>query len=122
MNRNFAYCPIEITLQVIGGKYKPIILFHLLKGPQRYKALQREIPGVSQRMLTLHLKELERDGLVQRTSFPEVPPRVEYAVTDFGRSLQLVLEAMNDWGKAQSTYPVDHHAPECSSLPGALAP
>ena len=102
MNRHFAYCPIEITLQVIGGKYKPIILFHLLKCPQRYKALQREIHGVSQRMLTLHLKELERDGLVQRTSFPEVPPRVEYAVTEFGRSLQPVLEAMNDWGKVQS--------------------
>jgi DNA-binding HxlR family transcriptional regulator len=103
MNRHFAYCPIEITIQVIGGKYKSIILFHLLKGSQRYKALQREIPGVSQRMLTLHLKELERDGLVQRTSFPEVPPRVEYAVTDFGRSLQPVLDAMNDWGKMQST-------------------
>jgi DNA-binding HxlR family transcriptional regulator len=103
MDKQFNYCPIEITLRAIGGKYKPVILFHLLKGARRYKELQREIPGVSQRMLTLHLKELERDGLVSRHSFPTVPPRVEYAITEYGRSLESVLQAMNTWGKSQAT-------------------
>jgi len=103
MDKQFNYCPIEITLRAIGGKYKPVILFHLLKGARRYKELQREIPGVSQRMLTLHLKELERDGLVGRHSFSTVPPRVEYAITEYGRSLESVLQAMNTWGKSQAT-------------------
>jgi DNA-binding HxlR family transcriptional regulator len=103
MDKQFDYCPIEITIRALGGKYKPVILFHLLKGSRRYKELQREIPGVSQRMLTLHLKELERDGLVRRTSFPVVPPRVEYDITEYGRSLESVLEAMNAWGKSKST-------------------
>lgn len=102
MNKQFAYCPIEITLEAIGGKYKPVILFHLLKGTRRYRQLQREIPGVSQRMLTLHLKELERDGLVVRTAYPETPPRVEYSISEFGRSLASVLDAMNEWGLAQT--------------------
>jgi DNA-binding HxlR family transcriptional regulator len=102
MDKQFTHCPIEITLRAIGGKYKPVILFHLLKGTRRYKELQREIPGVSQRMLTLHLKELERDGLVSRTAFPVVPPHVEYAITDYGQSLESVLEAMNAWGKNQA--------------------
>lgn len=102
MRKHFAYCPVEITLDAIGGKYKPIILFHLLKGTRRYKELQREIPGVSQRMLTLHLRELERDGLVERRVYPETPPRVEYSISDFGRSLEPVLHAMNDWRIAQT--------------------
>lgn len=102
MRKHFAYCPVEITLDAIGGKYKPIILFHLLKGTRRYKELQREIPGVSQRMLTLHLRGLERDGLVERRVYPETPPRVDYSISDFGRSLEPVLHAMNDWGIAQT--------------------
>ncbi len=102
MKKQFVYCPIEITLDAIGGKYKPVILFHLLKGVRRYTELQRDIPGVSQRMLTLHLKELERDGFVQRRAYPEVPPRVEYAITAYGCSLEPILRAMNDWGLAQA--------------------
>ena len=107
MNKQFAYCPIEITIAAIGGKYKPVILFHLLKGTRRYNQLQREIPGVSQRMLTLHLKELERDGLVRRMSYPETPPRVEYSITAAGRSLAPVLQAMNDWGIVQSQQAIE---------------
>jgi len=103
MQRHFAYCPIEITLDLIGGKYKPVILFHLLKGSRRYRELQREIPGVSQRMLTLHLKELERDGLVLRRAYPETPPRVEYSISELGRSLAPVLDAMNEWGMRSVT-------------------
>jgi len=103
MDKQFNYCPIEITIRALGGKYKPVILFHLLKGARRYKELQREIPGVSQRMLTFHLKELERDGLVRRTSFPVVPPRVEYDITEYGRSLESVLQAMNNWGRRQAS-------------------
>ena len=107
MKKQFAYCPIEITIAAIGGKYKPVILFHLLKGTRRYNQLQREIPGVSQRMLTLHLKELERDGLVRRMSYPETPPRVEYSITAAGRSLAPVLQAMNDWGIVQSQQAIE---------------
>jgi len=121
MRKEFAYCPIEITLDAIGGKYKPIILFHLLKGTRRYKELQREIPGVSQRMLTLHLKELERDGLVERRVYPETPPRVEYSISAFGRSLEPVLHAMNDWGIAQTQARVADEAPPRPGLPSRAA-
>ena len=97
---NKSGCAVETTLSVIGGTWKPIILFHLLiLGKMRFMQLSRSIPSVTQRMLTLQLRELEADGIVVRTIYPEVPPRVEYELTALGFSLQPLLEMMNDWGK-----------------------
>ena len=95
------YCEVATTLEVIGGRWKAVILFHLMDGTQRFGELRRKLPGVTQRMLTLQLRELERDGVVKRTVFPQVPPKVEYSLTEFGRSLIPVLIAMRDWGRTQ---------------------
>lgn len=92
-------CAVETTLSVMGGTWKPIILFHLLHSRMRFSELGRAIPSVTQRMLTLQLRELEEAGIVTRTVYPEVPPRVEYELTPLGRSLQPVLIAMRDWGQ-----------------------
>ena len=90
-------CPVETTLSLIGGKYKALILWHLSAGTLRFSQLQKAVTATP-RMLTLQLRELESDGLVSRTVYPEVPPRVEYAMTDLGRSLMPILTAMRDWG------------------------
>ena len=90
-------CPVETTLSLIGGKYKALILWHLSAGTLRFNQLQKSVTATP-RMLTLQLRELESDGLVSRTVYPEVPPRVEYAMTDLGRSLMPILTAMRDWG------------------------
>ena len=90
-------CPVEATLDLIGGKYKALILWRLSGGTLRFSQLQKHIPATA-RMLTLQLRELEQDGLVSRTVYPEVPPRVEYAMTDLGRSLMPILTAMRNWG------------------------
>jgi DNA-binding HxlR family transcriptional regulator len=87
------------TLEVIGGKWKGIILFHLLEEKRRFNEFRRLMPGVTQRMLTLQLRELERDGVVARTIYPEVPPRVEYALTPFGETLRPIIGLMRDWGQ-----------------------
>ena len=91
-------CAVEVTLSVMGGTWKPIVLFHLLQGKKRFSELARAIPNITQRMLTLQLRELEEAGIVARTVYAEVPPRVDYALTDLGRSLEPVLIAMRDWG------------------------
>jgi DNA-binding HxlR family transcriptional regulator len=87
-----------MTLDVIGGKWKGVILYHLLGGTKRFNALRRLLPGVTQRMLTLQLRELEQDGLIKRTVYAEVPPRVEYDLTEFGASLEPLIQMMADWG------------------------
>lgn len=97
--RSEKHCAVETTIAVIGGKWKPILLFHLLSGALRYSALQRRVPRATDRMLTRSLRELEADGLVSRTIDAEVPVRVEYALTDRGRSLVPILQAMSDWGE-----------------------
>ena len=90
-------CPVETTLGLIGGKYKALILWHLSAGTLRFNQLQKAVTATP-RMLTLQLRELESDGLVSRTVYPEIPPRVEYAMTDLGRSLMPILTAIRDWG------------------------
>ncbi|NVJ97205.1 MAG: helix-turn-helix transcriptional regulator [Alphaproteobacteria bacterium] len=91
-------CPIEATFDLIGGKWKGSILYLLLGGPMRYSELKNTLLKVSQRTLTNQLRDLEKDGLISRTVYPEVPPKVEYRLTDRGASLEAVLLAMRDWG------------------------
>lgn len=93
-----AGCPVEATLDAIGGKYKGMILYHLLDGPQRFGELRRLMPDVTQRMVTRQLRELEAAGLVHREAFPVIPPRVDYSLTEFGRSLEPILRLMQSWG------------------------
>jgi len=92
-------CAVEATLSVIGGVWKPVLVFHLLHGKLRFNALCRVTPSATPRMITLQLRELEADGIVKRTVFPEVPPRVEYELTKLGQSLEPVLLSMRDWGE-----------------------
>lgn len=95
-------CAVEATLTLIDGKWKGVILFHLLDGTLRFNEIRRKLPSVTQRMLTHQLREMEADGLISRTVFPQVPPRVDYALTDRGRSLQPVLMALKQWGDANA--------------------
>ena len=92
-------CAVEATLDVIGGRWKGVILFHLMEGTKRFNELHRLIEGCTQRMLTLQLRELEQDGVVLRTVYAEVPPKVEYSLTEFGRSLEPILLLMREWGE-----------------------
>ena len=119
-------CAVEATLAVVGGRWKPVLLFHLLEGRKRFSDLCRAVPNATQRMITLQLRELEADGVVARHVFAQVPPRVEYELTELGRSLEPLLLQMRDWGErfkatAQSrrpdqsgassaTPPLAHHA------------
>lgn len=92
------YCATEVILEVVGGKWKLLILKYLLQGTHRFGALQRALPPITQRVLTRQLRELECDGLVRRTVYPEVPPKVEYDLTEIGRSLQPIIEQLDSWG------------------------
>lgn len=93
-------CPVQITLRVIGGKWKLPLLWYLRReGRMRYSELQRAIPGITPKMLAEQLRELERDGIVSRTVHPVVPPKVEYDLTDYGRTLDPILAAMGHWGE-----------------------
>lgn len=99
-------CPVETTLMLIGDKWKVLILRDLLPGTKRFSELKKSIGTVSQKVLTAQLRDMERNGLVNRKVYPEVPPRVEYSLTELGRSLKPILDAMWDWGeefKAQNT-------------------
>lgn len=98
-----ARCPVETTVSLIGGKWKPILLFHLLSGAKRYSELQRLVKGASDRMLTRSLKEMEADQLINREVFAQVPVRVEYSLTEHGKSLVPILEAMSEWGAKRLT-------------------
>ena len=92
-------CPIETTLDVLGGKWKGMVLHRLLYGTMRFNELRRMIRPVTQRMLTRQLRELERDGVIRRKVYAEVPPRVEYSLTPFGLSLKPILLMMSEWGE-----------------------
>jgi DNA-binding HxlR family transcriptional regulator len=92
-------CAMEATADIIGGKWKTVILCYLSKGPKRFNELRRLLPGVTQRILTLQLRELEQDGIVHREIYKEVPPKVEYSLTEFGDSLGPIIVQMLDWGE-----------------------
>lgn len=93
------YCNVELTLQVIGGKWKPIIIYKLGgEGVMRFSEIKRSIPNITQKMLTQQLRELEADGVVNRKVYPQVPPKVEYSLTELGQSVMPVIESLCKWG------------------------
>jgi len=96
-SRDAETCPVEVALDVIGGKWKPLIIFYLLDGTRRFNELSRLMPLVTPRMLTKHLRELESAGIIDRRVYAEVPPKVEYSLTELGRSLQPMLDLMVRW-------------------------
>lgn len=98
MLKKEASCPVEITLSLLGNKWKVLILRELFAGTKRYGELTRGVPGISQKMLTQQLRMMENDKLVQRQVYAEVPPKVEYSLTNIGKSLRPILDAMHAWG------------------------
>jgi DNA-binding HxlR family transcriptional regulator len=92
-------CPTEITLEVISGRWKVMVIYWLLQGERRFNQLQRDLAGITHRTLAKQLKEMEADGLVERRDHGEIPPRVDYRLTPLGRSLEPVLMAMQDWAE-----------------------
>ena len=92
-------CPVEATLELIGGKYKALILWHLSQGILRFSELRQVIKGATPKMLTQQLRELEANGLVHREVYPVIPPKVEYSLTERGKSLIPILDQMCDWGE-----------------------
>jgi len=103
------YCPVKLTTDIIGGKWKPLILFFLEGNTRRFSQLQRLIPGMTKKMLTQHLRELERDEIIRRKVFAEVPPHVEYSLTKHGESLKPILKLMTTWGtKHRARYGLPH--------------
>ncbi|SFA75745.1 transcriptional regulator, HxlR family [Cohnella sp. OV330] len=95
---NVEGCPVETTLDVIGGKWKGLLLYQLIEGPKRFGEFRRIYPGITQFMLTLQLRELERDGIIHREVYKQVPPKVEYSLTEFGRTLESIILSMRNWG------------------------
>ncbi|MED3627287.1 transcriptional regulator HypR [Bacillus subtilis] len=93
-------CPVEFTLDVIGGKWKGILFYHMIDGKKRFNEFRRICPSITQRMLTLQLRELEADGIVHREIYQQVPPKVEYSLTEFGRTLEPIVLQMKEWGES----------------------
>lgn len=108
-------CPVEATLDVIGGRWKGVIVYHLMDGPKRFGELCRRLPAITQRMLTLQLRELEADGIVHREIFRQIPPKVEYSLTELGRSLEPTLLLLCNWGKYYMELASQQPSPEASS-------
>ncbi len=95
---NYADCPVAAALEVIGGKWKPLILFQLRDRPMRFSELRRVVPQATQKMLTQQLRDLERDGIINRKVYAVVPPKVDYSLTAYGQTLKPLLSIMCDWG------------------------
>ncbi len=93
------HCAMDVTMKYIGGKWKTVVLWYLRKDKKRFSELRRLIPNITEKMLSLQLKDLENDGIIGRKLYPEVPPRVEYFLTDFGKSLIPMLEEIARWGR-----------------------
>ena len=102
--KNKSQCPVNHCLGMIGGKWKPLILFCIANEVNRFGAMQRAIPEISKQMLTQQLRELESDGLLSRTVFAQVPPRVDYKLTERGQSILSVIKAMKQWGESDLAY------------------
>jgi len=98
------FCPVDIPLKIIGGKWKMIILWHLGDTTKRFNEIRKALPEITEKMLTQQLREMERDGVVHRKVYPEVPPKVEYKVTELGRNLEPVIDALCCWGKKYEAY------------------
>ena len=98
-HERYTNCPVEAALDIIGGKWKSIILFRVLEETRRFNELRKLLPNITQRTLTNQLRELERDGLLLRNVYAEVPPKVEYSITAFGRTLEPVLTALKGWAE-----------------------
>jgi len=118
------YCSVKLTADIIGGKWKPLILFYLEGHTRRFSELQRLIPGMTKKMLTQHLRELERDEIIRRKVYAEVPPRVEYSLTRHGESLKPILKLMSAWGnRHRARYGMaKSHLRHEETLPGAPVP
>jgi DNA-binding HxlR family transcriptional regulator len=95
----YANCPVEGALDIIGGKWKAMLLFHVMDGTKRFSELRRLLPGLTQRTLTNQLRELETDGVIARTVYAQLPPKVEYSITPFGATLRPVLAALAEWSQ-----------------------
>jgi DNA-binding HxlR family transcriptional regulator len=91
-------CPAETTLKAISGRWKLLILHELFSGVKRFGELQRALDGITQKMLTQQLRELEEDGIIHRQVYPQIPPKVEYSLTPLGETLKPIIDAMHDWG------------------------
>ncbi|MEZ5690729.1 MAG: helix-turn-helix domain-containing protein [Rickettsiales bacterium] len=102
-NQKDIFCPVEITLSLIAGKWKLIIIYYLLRENMRFNQLQRSMNGITHRSLSKQLKEMEKDGLIIRNDYGEIPPRVEYSLSELGVSLKPVLIAMEKWAKQDSS-------------------
>ena len=98
MKKELPACPVEITMGLIGEKWKVLIVRDLLTGTKRFGELKKSVTGITQKVLTTNLRQMESSGLVKRKVYPEVPPRVEYSLTDTGLSLKPILDSMVDWG------------------------
>lgn len=108
----FEGCPVEATLKIIGGKWKGVILYHLLTKTMRFNELRRVMPDITQRMLTKQLRELEADKLISRKIYAEVPPKVEYSMTEHGQTLAPVILALSEWGSNHLKQLEFHHESE----------
>lgn len=102
MSQKAVSCPVEVTLEIIGGRWKAMVIHELLKGTRRFNELHRALKGVSHRTLTQQLRDLEKRGILNRKVYGEVPPKVEYSLTPLGRSLEPVLLAMHEWAEKNS--------------------
>lgn len=99
LNGHIYHCALDVTMELVGGKWKTIVLWYLRKDKKRFSELCRLIPGITEKMLSLQLRQLEKDGFVRRKVFAEVPPRVEYALTPHGKTLIPLLEEIAKWGR-----------------------
>ena len=108
-----ARCQVDVALDIFVGKWKPHILLILMEnGTMRFSELQKSIPNITQRMLTLQLRELEEQGIIKRVVYPQVPPKVEYSITEYGRTLEPILNAMHEWGSAHSERMIEKNKAE----------